>query len=214
MNITMLMPDCQAVEGAPSARQEDTHPTVRAPVPSSLTGLVGRVIGHRTTTRYTPMVGGAVKEGCRRDPSGSNVTTLIRARAQYVATMKSVSASISESPLVEMSGWGHGVVLRQDDKDVRVVERLMAAHPPPQRCGVIMEWMTTDRRRGLIEQLAAAGIGLQPLTTGDIALMTVKQTGADKVSTVGALLAATPFRLVMRLRRRSTHVFEVVRSNP
>jgi hypothetical protein len=123
-----------------------------------------------------------------------------------LAMMRSVSGEFEESPWGTILNWGRCVKVDSVD-DIDAVYRLMAA-PGSDRRAVVFEWQTRTRRETLIDALEAARLALRPFDDTDNAVSSFRLTGTEWLLMVPGL----PYVLIMRLRGRTTRMYEVTRT--
>jgi hypothetical protein len=124
-----------------------------------------------------------------------------------LAMMRSVSGEFEESPWGTVPNWGRCVKVDSVD-DVDAVHRLIAASGSDRRA-VIFEWQTTTRRQTLIDALETAGLELRPFDDIDHAASSFRPTGTEWLLMVPGL----PYVVIMRLRGRTTRMYEVTRTS-
>ena len=120
--------------------------------------------------------------------------------------MRSVSGEFEESPWGIVLNWGRCTKVDSVD-DIDTVHRLLAV-PGSDRRAVIFEWQTTTRRQTLIDALKASGLTLRPFDDTDNAVSSFRPTGTEWLLMIPGL----PYVLIMRLRGRTTRMYEVTRT--
>lgn len=117
--------------------------------------------------------------------------------------MRSVSGEFEESPWGTVLNWGRCIKVDSVD-DIDTVHRLLAA-PGSDRRAVIFEWQTTTHRQTLIDALEAAGLALRPFDDTDHTVSSWRPTSTEWL----LMLPGLPYVLIMRLRGRTTRMYEV-----
>jgi hypothetical protein len=121
----------------------------------------------------------------------------------HLSMMRTVSGEFETSPWGEVLNWGRCVTVTSVD-DIDSVHRLIAA-PGRDRRAVVFEWQTNAQRRTLVHALEAAGLGLRPFDAADRAVSSFRPTHVERLLMVPGL----PYVLFMRLRGRTTRMYEV-----
>lgn len=120
--------------------------------------------------------------------------------------MRSVSGEFEESPWGTVLNWGRCAKVDSVD-DVDTVHRLVAV-PGSDRRAVIFEWQTTTRRQTLINALEADGLALRLFDGTDHAVSSFRPTITERL----LMLPGLPYVLIMRLRGRTTRMYEVTKT--
>lgn len=116
-----------------------------------------------------------------------------------------MSGEFEASPWHEVLNWGRCVKVASAD-DIDDVHRLVAA-PGDDRRAVFFEWLTKAQRHMLIDAIEATGLDLRPFDDSDRAASTVRVSGTERT----LMAAALPYVLMMRVRRRTSQMYEVTR---
>jgi hypothetical protein len=119
--------------------------------------------------------------------------------------MRAVSGEFATGPWGEVLNWGRCVNVTSAD-DIDAVHRLIAA-PGSDRRAVVFERQTNTQRTTLIDALEAPGLALRPFDDTDLAKSSFRPTGVERLLIVPGL----PYLLIMRLRGRTTRMYEVTR---
>lgn len=117
--------------------------------------------------------------------------------------MLGVSGEFETSPHDEILNWGRCVKIASVD-DIGAV-RLLVDAPGSDRRAVVFEWQTNTERQALIDELGAAGFALRPFDDADRGASSFRLAGIERL----LMLPGLPYVLVMRLRGRSTRMYEI-----
>lgn len=120
--------------------------------------------------------------------------------------MRTVSGEFETTPWGDVLNWGRCVTVASAD-DIDSVHRLVAA-PGSDRRAVVFEWQTTTQRKTLVQAFEAAGLTLRPFDAEDLAVSSFRPTGIERLLIIPGLSHV----LVMRLRGRTTRMYEVTRT--
>ena len=121
--------------------------------------------------------------------------------------MRSASGEFETSPWDEVINWGRCVKVDSVD-DISAVHRLVAA-PGGDRRAVVFEWLNKVQRQTLIDAIQATGLGLRPFDDHDRHTTTFRLSGFERLLIIPGL----PHLLMMRLRGRTTQMYEVTKAH-
>lgn len=128
----------------------------------------------------------------------------------YRLIMRSVSGEFETGPWGHVQDWGRSVTVASLD-DIHTVQRLVIT-PGGDRRAVIFERLTNSDRQTLIDAISATGLVLRPFDDDDKAVASDRLTWTERLVVLGVLVLSSPYLLIMRVRGRTTRIYEVTRT--